>query len=50
MAILREHLIDRVPIWEVCHEHGSQPTVFYHRQKKLFEQREAGAMAQEPQR
>ena len=38
MAILREHLIDRVPISEVCDKHGLQPTVFYHWQKKLFEQ------------
>lgn len=37
MAILREHLIDRVPISEVCERHGLQPTVFYQWQKKLFE-------------
>ena len=38
MTILREHLIERVPISEVCDRHGLQPTVFYHWQKKLFEE------------
>ncbi|MGH9554566.1 MAG: transposase [Terriglobales bacterium] len=37
MAILREHLIERVPISEVCEKHGLQPTAFYAWQKKLFE-------------
>ncbi len=37
MAILREHLIERVPISEVCEKHGIQPTLFYVWQKKLFE-------------
>jgi transposase len=38
MAILREHLIDKVPVSEVCEKHGFQPTLFYHWQKKLFEE------------
>ena len=38
MAILREHLIDKVPVSEVCDKHGLNPTVFYHWQKKLFEE------------
>jgi len=37
MAILREHLIEQVPISEVCARHNLQPTVFYQWQKKLFE-------------
>lgn len=37
MAILREHLIEHVPISEVCARHNLQPTVFYQWQKKLFE-------------
>ena len=37
MAILREHLIEHVPISEVCAKHSLQPTVFYQWQKKLFE-------------
>ncbi|MGB2987586.1 MAG: transposase [Phycisphaerae bacterium] len=38
MAILREHLIDKVPVSEVCEKHGFQPTLFYPWQKKLFEE------------
>ena len=38
MAILREHLIDKVPVSEVCDKHGVQPTMFYAWQKKLFEE------------
>ena len=41
MAILREHLVERVPISEVCEKHGIQPTLFYTWQKKLFEEGEA---------
>lgn len=37
MAILREHLVDKVPISQVCDQHGIQPTLFYLWQKKLFE-------------
>ena len=29
MVILREHLIDKVPVSEVCDKHGVQPTMFY---------------------
>ena len=38
MAVLREHLIDKVPVSEVCEKHGLNPTLFYHWQKKLFEE------------
>ena len=37
MAILREHLIEKVPISQVCEKHGVTPTLFYHWQKRLFE-------------
>jgi transposase-like protein len=37
MAILREHLVERAPISEVCQKHGLQPAVFYTWQKRLFE-------------
>ena len=36
-AILREHLVDRVPISDVCEKHGIHPTQFYRWQKALFE-------------
>jgi transposase-like protein len=38
IAILREHLIEKVPISEVCDKHGLPPTMFYAWQKKLFEE------------
>ena len=38
LAILREHLIDHVPISDVCQKHGINPTLFYQWQKKLFEE------------
>lgn len=37
IAILREHLIEKRPISEVCDKHGLQPAMFYQWQKKLFE-------------
>ena len=37
LAILREHLIEKVPLSEVCRKHDIQPTLFYLWQKKLFE-------------
>ena len=37
-AILREHLIERVPISDVCEKRGLQPTLFYQWQKRLFEE------------
>jgi transposase len=37
VAILRRHLLDKVPISDLCEEKGLQPTVFYRWQKELFE-------------
>jgi transposase-like protein len=37
MAILRQHLLEKRPVSEVCNEYGLQPTVFYRWQKQLFE-------------
>jgi transposase-like protein len=37
VAILRRHLLEKVPISDLCEEHGLQPTVFYRWQKELFE-------------
>ena len=36
-AILREHLIDRVPVSDLCDKHGIGPTLFYQWQRTLFE-------------
>jgi transposase len=38
LAILREHLIERVALSEVCQKHDLSPTLFYQWQKKLFEE------------
>lgn len=37
VRILRLHLLEKVPISEVCQEQGIHPTVFYRWQKELFE-------------
>jgi transposase-like protein len=36
-AILRRHLVEGVPISDLCDELGLQPTVFYRWQKEFFE-------------
>lgn len=36
-AILREHLIDKTPVSDLCDKHGIHPTIFYRWQKKMFE-------------
>ena len=37
ISILRRHLVDNVPVSDLCDELGLQPTVFYRWQKTLFE-------------
>jgi transposase len=37
VAILRRHLLDKVPVSDLCEELGLQPTVFYRWQKVFFE-------------
>jgi transposase len=37
VAILRRHLLDKVPVSQLCEEKGLRPTVFYRWQKELFE-------------
>ncbi len=46
VAILRQHLLEKVPISQVCEQHGIQPTQFYQWQKVFFE---GGALAFESQ-
>jgi transposase-like protein len=47
VAILRRHLVDRVPVSELCEELGLRPTVFYRWQKELFENGAAAFQSQE---
>ncbi len=37
VAILKRHLVDKVPVSDLCDELGLNPTVFYGWQKQLFE-------------
>ena len=36
--IKRKHLLEKVPISDLCEQHKLQPTVFYRWQKQFFEQ------------
>jgi transposase-like protein len=36
VAILREHLVEKMPVSDVCDRHGLNPTVFYRWQKAFF--------------
>src|SRR4029077_7835279 len=46
VAILRRHLLDKVPVSELCEELGLRPTVFYRWQKELFENAAAAFQSQ----
>ena len=37
VRVLRRHLVDKVPVSEVCEQERIQPTQFYNWQKQLFE-------------
>jgi len=37
VAILRRHLLDKVPVSDLCDELGLNPNVFYRWQKEFFE-------------
>ena len=37
IKILREHLLEKVPVSEICDKYGVQPTLFYRWQKDFFE-------------
>jgi transposase len=37
IAIVREHLLEKVPVSEVCDKYGVSPVNFYNWQKLLFE-------------
>ena len=47
VAILREHLVERVPVSDLCDKHKLHPTLFYQWQKAFFEN---GAAAFESRR
>jgi len=37
VLILKKHLIENVPVSDICDQHDLHPTVFYRWQKQLFE-------------
>ncbi len=37
VRILREHLVEKVPVSDLCDRHGLRPNVFYRWQKQFFE-------------
>ena len=47
VKIIREHLIDKRPLSELCEQYGIAPTQFYQWQKLFFEN---GAAAFEPKK
>ena len=47
VAILRRHLLDKVPVSDLCEETGLRPTVFYRWQKEFFENGTAAFQSQE---
>ena len=36
-AALRRHMVDKVPVSDLCNELGLQPSVFYHWQRQMLE-------------
>jgi transposase len=50
VAILRRHLLDKVPVSDLCEELGLQPTVFYRWQKEFFENGATAFQTPEPPR
>lgn len=40
VAILRKHLIEKIPVSDLCDRYKLQPTVYYRWQKQFFEQGE----------
>jgi len=47
VSILRRHLLDKVPVSDLCEELGLQPTVFYRWQKEFFENGAAAFQSKE---
>ena len=41
VAIIREHLVEKVPVSDICDKYGIHPSVYYRWQKQFFEGGEA---------
>ena len=44
VKILRQHLLEKIPISQICDQHGIAPTQFYQWQKIFFENGSAAFM------
>lgn len=44
-AMLKEHLVDKTPISDICDKHKVQPSLFYGWQRQLFENAEKALAA-----
>ncbi len=49
-AILRRHFVDKVPVSDVCDEHGIQPSMFFRWRQQLFDNLDEALRAVLPQR
>ena len=49
VAILRQHLLEKVPVADLCEEYHLQPSIFYQWQKQLFENGAAAFGKEKPQ-
>jgi transposase len=47
VAILRRHLLEKVPVSDLCEELALRPTVFYRWQKEFFENGASAFQSQE---
>jgi len=50
VALLRQHLVEKVPVSEVCEQHGIAVNLFYLWQKTFFENGTAAFTAQDKRR
>src|SRR5262245_20758463 len=50
VALLREHLLNKVPVSDICQKSGIPVTLFYHWQKQLFENGAAAFTAHDQRR
>jgi transposase-like protein len=47
VRILKQHLLEKVAVSEICDQYGLQPTVFYRWQRQFFERGAAAFESQE---
>jgi transposase-like protein len=49
VAILREHLVDKIPVSDVCEKNELQPSVFYQWQRQVHDNLAAALTAPAPE-